>query len=354
MEQQRMKKSFEFYNHCMKTRPGLLSALFLVLFCSASVQAQVGLSKVAQSTMNFLLVSTSPKASGMGEAYSTLGRGVEAVFYNPAGLSAISSQFDASVDITNWIADIKYFAAKAAYNLGNYGVVGVHLLTVDYGQITGTRLLYDYERSLYPKGYKETGMVNNVAAYSCGITYAQYINTQFSIGGTVKVAGQNLGETMMAAGMKENNAMKLVFDAGVQYHTGLKWFTFGMMIRNFASNIKREEIDEQLPLLFVLGGSINVMDIVLPDHGRDTDLLFALDFLHHNNYSERVNLGLEYRLLDGLSIRGGYQTNRDLASWSVGAGFRTTVEDYGIEVDYSFSQFDVFSDVNRLSLGFSF
>jgi hypothetical protein len=319
---------------------------------SSPVNAQVGLNKLAQSTMNFLLVGTSPKAAGMGEAYTSIGIGAEGMFFNPAGLAEMNKQFNVVMNYTGWIADINYLSGGIAWNLENYGVVGVNILTVDYGTIIGTSLLAPGEESIYLLGYKETGNLSNVSAYSVGVTYAKAVSEQFSFGGSVRLAGQNLGESLLSSGLKQNNATKAVFDLGVRYKTGFKGFTFGMSIRNFSSNIKREEIDEQLPLLFTLGGAVNLMEIIDPE--QSSSLFFAADFLHQNNYSERVNLGLEYRFLDMVSIRGGYQTNRDLASWSGGIGLYYTLFDDDIEVNYSYSRFEVFDSVSRFSLVFSF
>jgi hypothetical protein len=53
-------------------------------------------------------------------------------------------------------------------------------------------------------------------------------------------------------------------------------------------------------------------------------------------------------------LRGGYQTNRDLQSWSMGMGINTTIENYAVQVSYSYSASEYFSGVNRLSLGFGF
>ena len=170
----------------------------------------------------------------------------------------------------------------------------------------------------------------------------------------MKLAGQNLGQNSFGSTVKDNDALKLAFDAGVRYQTTFKQFAFGMFIRNFATNIKREEVDEQLPLLFVFGASINVMEVIDEEISKNNDITFALDFLHENNYSERVNLGLEYKFLRMLSLRGGYQTNRDLASWSGGLGFNTSLSDYDIEISYSYSRFEIFNSVNRISLNFSF
>ncbi|MCK6613329.1 MAG: PorV/PorQ family protein [Ignavibacteriaceae bacterium] len=333
-------------------KSAVLLLFLLILSPAEEVNSQVALNKVAQSTMNFLLVSTSPRAAALGDAYTSHVNGVDGMWYNPAGLAGMTTEFGASVHYTGWIADINYLSGGAAWNLGNYGVLGVNLLTVDYGTIIGTSLLTAAESNLYPLGYKDNGNLSNIGAYAIGISYAKEISKEFSAGGTVKYAGQSLGSSLVEAGMKDNDATKLVFDLGVRYKTSFKGFSFGMSIRNFASNIKREEIDEQLPLIFALGGSINLMEFI--DEKSSDQLFLTTDFLHQNNYSERVNAGVEYLFKKMFALRAGYQSNRDLASWSGGAGFRYQLYDYNVEVDYSYSRFEVFNSVNRLSLVFYF
>jgi len=53
----------------MKKLIYLTITCILLLSLSSPINAQVGLKKVAQSTMNFLLVGVAPRASAMGEAY---------------------------------------------------------------------------------------------------------------------------------------------------------------------------------------------------------------------------------------------------------------------------------------------
>lgn len=328
----------------------LIFMVLIGLVLLTETNAQVGINKLAQSTMNFQLVSISPKASAMGEAFYTVGIGAESMFYNPAGLAEIPQSFDVALDYTQWIADINYLGGAVAYNMGNYGSIGFSVLSVDYGTIYGTQLDPSQSSST---GYIETGELSNVGAYSFGLSYAKSISTKFSIGGSVRFVAQNLGENTFVNGTtKKNNASKLVFDAGVKYKTGFNDFSFGMAIRNFSSNIKREAIDEQLPLTFTMGAAINLLGFVTDS--KDESLLFAIDFLHSNSYSERVNLGAEYRFLGMFALRTGYQTNRDIASWSAGAGVNTSLAGYDVEVNYSFSKMDIFDSVNRISVNFAF
>ena len=267
----------------------------------------------------------------------------------------MTTNFDVNINYTKWIADINYLSGGIAYNLGNYGVIGINLLTVDYGTLNATSLITSEESLLYPLGYKEDGKMTNVGAYSVGLSYARAISQEFSIGGTIKFAGQNLGVNNFSNGItRNNNATKLAFDGGIRFKTLFRSFTFGMSIRNFASNIRREEIDEQLPMVFSLGASMNIMEVINQDVANDNKINVAVDFLHFNNYSERINLGIEYQYMNMISLRTGYQTNHDISSWSAGIGFNTSISDYKVGVNYSFAKFDIFSNVSRLNLVFSF
>lgn len=323
--------------------------ILICVFLFTTAAAQVDLNKTAQSTMNFLLVGTSSRACAMGEAYTAHGTGAESMLYNPAGLTRIGS-IELNVNYAMWIADINYLSAAAALNLSDLGVIGLHFITVDYGTINGTSLTY----SAGKQGYIDNGVLNNVGAYSVGISYARAVSEEFSFGGTVKLVGQNLGESFIDSRVKQNNASKIAFDAGIKYYTGFKSFSFGMSIRNFSSDIRREEINEQLPLIFSLGAAMNIMELIDEEAAKNNSLTFSTDFLHQNNYSERVNAGIQYDFMGSLFLRGGYQTNRDLASWSGGVGLKASIFDYNAELNYSYSKMEIFDYVNRFSLLLSF
>lgn len=327
----------------------------VLMVFSAPGFCQVGLNKVAQSTMNFQQVGVSAQAGAMGEAFCAVGRGSESIFYNPAGMVENDKSFDVKLYATQWIADINFMAGAAAWNMGNAGSLGLSFLAVDYGDIYSTALLDPSESALYPQGYKDLGLADNVGAWSVGLTYGRAISTQFFIAANVRLVGQNLGSTALSAGdLKQNNAAKLVFDAGVKYYTGLKSFRFAMAIRNFSSNIKREEIDEQLPITFTMGLAVNLFDFFLVDAAKQAALTLATDFVHFNNYTERIYMGMEYSWLNKIALRCGYQTNHDIASWSVGVGLHALLGENQISFDYSYSAFAVFDAVHRFSLGVGF
>jgi hypothetical protein len=325
-----------------------LMLLASCLLLAAPAGAQVDLKKLAQSTMNFQLVSLSARASALGEAVYASSAGAEAIYFNPAGMVDATRTLDAGVFYTRWIADIDYFAGAVVQDFGSFGSVGLSAMGVDYGTLNATRLVSSSSSVVY----EEVGEMPNVGAWSFGVTYARAINTQFSIGGTVRYTGQSLGQSLLASGVKDNDAWRFVFDMGVKYNTGFRSFSFGMALRNFSSQVKREEIEEQLPLTFNFGVAANLLEMFSPGGTHESALNLGLDYLHSNNYTERVNMGLEYTVLGAVALRGGYQTNRDAASWSAGVGVFTTFDGRDIRVDYSYSQMDLFDGVSRFSLGF--
>ena len=74
----------------------------------------------------------------------------------------------------------------AAVRLGDFGVLGASLLSMDYGTFYGTRVSNNAE------GYEETGTFSP-KAYAIGIAFAQKVSERFSYGVQVKYASQNLG-----------------------------------------------------------------------------------------------------------------------------------------------------------------
>ena len=93
----------------------------------------------------------------------------------------------------------------------------------------------------------------NFGAYAFGLAYARQISNLFSIGGMVQYVGQNLGETELATSTVENSMKKVTANFGVKYLTDFKKFRFAMSIRNFSTAAKYEEVNAQLPLVFMIG-----------------------------------------------------------------------------------------------------
>ena len=305
-----------------------------------------------QSSMTFLQIGVSPKAAALGDAYTAVSQGVESVFFNPAGLTEMNSQFQAFVSSTQWFADIKYLAGAIGYNSGDYGAFALSFIVVDYGTIKGTSLV---PAASTGANYTLTGDVKNVGAYSFGLTYVKAVSTKFAIGGTVKYVGQQLGQLTDANGnTSDNNANKVAFDMGVKYFPGIESLRLGMSIRNFSTFVQYQNFESPLPLAFSVGLGMNLMDLINKDMSKEHALVLSSEFVHPNDYTDRVNTGLEYTFMNLVSLRAGYETNHDILSWSGGIGLGTSLAGTRIDVDYSYSHTNYFDGVNRFALKVGF
>jgi len=327
----------------------LLMTLILALSFSTLSVGQVSLKKLGQNTMGFLEIAVSAKSVAMGNAYTALSNDAVSTFYNPAGLADIESGYNAFVSYTGWIADINISAGAVAKSFGKLGTFAINALMVDYGEIQGAKLLSQAD----PRGYELTGNVD-VGSYAIGLAYARKISQQFSIGGLVQLANEKLGDSDLQHGTVENQVNTAILNFGIKYYPFYESdFRFAMAIRNFSSNIKYEEVSAQLPMIFMVGAAWDVMEFLSKSESNNSFLLSA-EFQHPNDYTERVNIGSEYSLGGLIALRAGYEFNRDLASWSAGLGFTPTYQNNKLEINYSYSDFDVFDGVNRFSLIFSF
>jgi hypothetical protein len=321
----------------------ILTSLLLVFAFTTVSEAQ--LKKLAQSGFQFLKIDVGARASSMAGAMTLSSYDANTVFYNPAGLGRMNMQFDFMANNTQWIADIQYNAIAGAYNAGDLGTFGLHFLFVDYGEIIGTRVAQN------DQGFVETGNVD-VGAYSLGLSYSRNLSEQFTIGGTVKFVSQKLGSNLMPnESTKENSASGISFDFGTIFYPGWESFRFGMSVRNFGAELEYEQESFELPLTFTAGVAMNVFDLSAIE---DQTLLISLDVVHSRDYTERISLGAEYILYNMIALRGGYNSNHDIESFSAGLGMFYEFTGLKVKVDYSYSAMKYFDGVNRFTVGFSF
>ncbi|MDZ7288567.1 MAG: PorV/PorQ family protein [candidate division KSB1 bacterium] len=311
--------------------------------------------KLAQTGFKFLSVTTDARAGAMGEAFTSLEVPSAAMFFNPAGLARLNSLASVSLGQVQWIADIDYSFGSIAINPfdGRFGVFGISVISVDYGKFMGT-----VRSDINPLGYEETGDFSP-SAFAVGLGYAKALSDKFSIGGNVKYAKQDLGSAIVkyqTDGSPVSNSYDAdvaVFDFGVIYRTGFKSLNFGMCVRNFSKEIKYEEEGFQLPLTFKIGLSMNMKDLFLPGNEMH-DFLVTVDAVHPRDYPEQLNIGGEYLFMNLMALRAGYSTPGDEHGFSAGAGLRKSFNNYTFALDYAYTPFGVFDNVNRFSVLFAF
>jgi hypothetical protein len=102
-------------------------------------------------------------------------------------------------------------------------------------------------------------------------------------------------------------------------------------------------------LTFTIGISMNLMDL-WGEVPLKQVLNMSIDASHYRDHPEQLKIGLEYRIMNTLTFRGGYITNSDESGLSYGVG----VSKFGFAFDYSYTPFGVFDKVQRMTARFSF
>jgi len=303
--------------------------------------------KLAQTGFQFLSVISDARAAGMAGAMTTIEMGSSSMFFNPAGLAQLPRTIDVAASSNKWLAGINHTNFSLAYNPYNnrYGVIGISVQAVNYGDIQGTQEWGN------DQGYIDTEIFNPTA-YAIGVGYGKALSEMFSVGGHLKITDQNLGDFVVENDLTDSLRMKhyeekaIAFDFGTIFKTGFKSTTFGMTIRNFSEEVKYEKSGFQLPLTFSIGLSADLFDFI-PNLKFGKHFYCSVDAVHYRSYPEVFNLGFEYQLADVLALRYGYLHDRDERSFSVGFGLSF----FGTVVDYSYTPIsDIFDDIQRFTI----
>lgn len=310
--------------------------------------------KRGQTGMKFLSVSLDGRAAGMANAVTSTDIGSSvSMFYNPASMAYLDGNASVAFGKTQWIVDIDYDWGSVSFapGQGKFGVFGLHLMAVNYGDITQT-IRDDNER-----GYTDLGTFSP-SSFVIGLGYAKALSDKFSVGGNLKYVSEDLGNSVVsfdgsAAVQQENKANAVAFDLGFLYRTGFRSLNFAMAVRNFASDKRYEEESFELPLTFSIGISMDLVDLTSMDKEMHSFLL-SVDTQRPRDFAEQIKFGGEYTFRKFLSLRGGYITPTDEEGFSLGAGLNANLGNVGFNFDYAYTDFGVFDKVQRFSFQFGF
>ena len=313
-----------------------------------------GQQKRAQTSMKFLSVSPDARASGMGDAVTSLDMGANAAFYNPASMANIEGKYAVTGGVVQWITDINYNSASFVYKPadGKFGVFGINALSVDYGSILAT--VVDENSA---SGYSDVGTISP-GGYAFGFSYANSVTEQFSIGANFRYANLDLGSayvdvTSTGYETESFSAGTGVLDFGILYKTGFESLNFAMALRNFSTGVTFAEEETELPLTFKIGLSMNVLDLTNVDSDTHA-LLISVDANRPRDYDEQLLFGAEYSFIDRFMLRGGYGFPKDEEQYSIGGGIKQPLGSLTLIVNYAYTKFGVFGEVNRFGIQLGF
>ncbi|MBS4029771.1 MAG: PorV/PorQ family protein [Ignavibacteriales bacterium] len=332
-----------------------------IILLIATLQSPAGDEKRMGTTgAEELLIPVGARSIATAGSFLSTLKGVEAIYYNPAGLSA-GTNSEAMFSYMSYIADINvsYFAVSA--NLEDIGAFGLSFKSLDFGDILQTTVDD-------PEG--TAGNTYSPGYYNFGLTYSRSITDRVSAGVTTKMIYESIMNTSASA---------LAIDMGIQYRFASN-LSLGVAIKNIGSDMKfigsdlqtKTEIPGtgvgtgsgvyspetepfQIPAYFELG--LNYQYSL----AAQNDLLVGSTFRNNNAKQDEIKLGLEYLVLDAFALRSGYEmligeNTSSIFGLNYGVGVEQELESgMRFSFDYAFRSVEDFPTDNHvftIKLGF--
>tara|TARA_B100000902_G_scaffold154767_1_gene151191 strand:- start:149 stop:1174 length:1026 start_codon:yes stop_codon:yes gene_type:complete len=192
-------------------------ASIVIIVVSSLVLGQNSRMGSASSTQ-LLVVPSAKHLSGGGAAATATG--MDATFWNPAGLAMSENSVDAIFSNRQYFADIDNSFFGIATNIGDYKM-GVNIRTFNIGDINETTVFY-------PDG---TGQVFTPNFSILGASFARKLSENTSVG---------LNANLIREGFGRVSASGVAYDLGVQYKglLGREGLDVGFVLKNFGSPLK--------------------------------------------------------------------------------------------------------------------
>ncbi|MFH2070377.1 MAG: PorV/PorQ family protein [Elusimicrobiota bacterium] len=315
-----------------------MSKFFIALSCVAVLLAQVFIPCLEAGSgttgAQFLKIAPAARPLGMGGAYSAMAEDSNAVYYNPAGLSAVSKT-EVGATYLKYFQDINYGFLSAVIPLKDSDITAgggiTYLIVPDIEKRSATN------DTLTPDGrFNATD-----TALTLSLSHRNPVPSvleSLALGANLKLINQTIDD---------KSAFAAALDIGGFYKIDER-FSVAVGVVNISNGVKFIEKTDPLPLALRAG------TVYRPPV---KDLTVALDidqyFIDQKLYA---SVGAEYLVVKILCLRAGYKYGYDIASLgsTVGLAGGIGFKYYDLGIDYAFLPFGDLGDTHRVSFSLKF
>ncbi len=285
-----------------------------------TVVSSVGAAGYGTAGAQILNLHSSAKISAMGNAHAGLADDLNAVLYNPAGLTQLYGtelQFSHML----YFLDTRLSSLTFGQKLGRFG----------FGLDLKFFSAEDTYRSRYGLDAKSFDI--RFAQYSFGLGFP--LTKRHSAGIAIKIVSENynLAETKIGKDKKDST---IAFDIGWHFR-GFRGDSFGFVIRNLGSGLKVDNVQSDLPLKYVLGGGHKMGRFILTWEAFSSQQI---------PFAWKCGIQMDIK---GFKLRGGfmYITNPDIT-----IGFGLPYKNWSF--DYAFFPHQDLGFAHRMTIGVYF
>lgn len=344
----------------MKSTFSKVIILCLVFVLMTSITGMAQEVRVGTNGASELLIPVGARYIAMGGAPVATVQGVDAIYWNPAGLALSSYTADVMFSHMSHIADININYAALRLQFGGLGTFGFSIKALDVGSIPITT-------EFDPDG---TGALLDPQFVTAGLSYSRALTDRISVGATLNIISETLDRV---------NATGVALDFGVQYRglASVEGLSIGVVVKNLGpsmqfggSGLLREsqvnQVDrgsspleivaqkDELPSYIGIGVSYDI------NVNEKSSVVLSSSFQDNNFEDDAGRFGAEYNYNNLFFVRAGYSFEPDardevnIYGFSAGGGVHYDFNNLGITIDYAYRDVDFFdaSNVFTISLGF--
>jgi len=261
----------------------------------------------------FLNVPVGARASALGGAYTSLASGIDGLYWNPAGLSALKST-EILFFRNEYFEDItQHYIGWTSYFEKIKSSIGLSFNMFDYGTFNRTILTS-------ATAYAEQGTFT-AKDYTAGLTWSPNMESKLKFGITMNFIKSRIAE---------DEAKSIAFDIGWMAAAGSDEIPLliGATIKNFGTKLKYSKVSEDLPLTqnFGISSEFSFENIFIIRPSVD----FSFNFI---DKEKDFMTGIEIEYDKKFSIQAGYNTINDAGSgFSLGCGFNL----FNFQINYAY------------------
>ncbi len=292
----------------------------LIITLLVSVSPVVADDGPGTAIADFLNVQPGARAGSLAGACAALSGGLATFQYNPAAVGLLAGPA-ATLHHTNWYESTYHEYVAAGTSIGSSTSLAASFGYIHYGAIAG----YDAENN--PTG--EFSPSDAIVTLAIG----QQIGDRFSFGLAAKYFQERLDKSSFSG---------WAFDLGAQYRTGM--MSFGAAVLNLGPEISAGDHNYALPQQYRLGLGLRLSPRLVTSADLELDA----------GGDGTVVQGVEYGLMPGFVVRGGYrhqtEANRGDATenWTIGGGMIVS----GAQIDYNYQPGGMLGDIHRFTVSF--
>jgi hypothetical protein len=276
--------------------------------------------------MQFLKIKPSARAASLGDGFVSIANDVNAVFYNPAGLTRLNAM-EISLMHMVYLADTNYEYGAMVLPVGDKLRIGAYVVYLNYGSIGRST---EDGSGLYMVGTDSYTPYDFAGAVSLGYK----INDFLSVGVNAKLGISEVAGSSLSG---------LMGDAGV-----LVKLTETMNFGGAIYNVGGSSAGGSSPI----NGRAGISTKLSAMEKEDLTVAVGVNYTRASGVFSG-SIGAEYYEKSIFSLRAGYGT-AEADGINVGAGVRQSFGDMTGTLDYNFAMLGDMGSAHRISLGVKF